>query len=870
MTKKNKSRKARRQVDQRLQKMKAGHLIQKAEALLTAGNYRESIKILKIASKKQPDDQAIIASLARAYAGREQQLRQKGMSREADALHLQGRLYRPDPAGMRPDDLVLFMETGTLPNAVDLYNRFLCDHKPDDGAEAVLLWMLLSAADWTPAEALSAHARLKLALPLLREALERMDTGDWEAGLECLRPVTRRSPLAPVKLLCRAMVCFHQEDDAGMQRALSMIPAPFGRYPLIERLKSAPQDIAPLWEGRNITMEQMQFLVKTIQNQGGRSIGLQIKRLAAAMWPQDEARACAELLQALMPLTRGDGIDQYGLVNLTLNLLPDRYGQAIAAKIYFLGFSDNLEDTEAYLGCLNDEFPDPAEHKMAASMVMTASVAWIVDLGLQHMVGRGFSQHAHDVLGVRSDETECILLEITLKALELDPHNRQAADLLTRLPRNSRKAVGLAQKGLEALVDHRPDDPQPCLVLAELYFAKNAYRKAQSYLAEAERRAPHDDRVNHFQVLALLRSIDANLKRGKYHLVKTDLENAIARGTKHTLGQVSARRILFAMTQTGQLSLFDDGVSTGKKEHTRAIIDHHLADLSADEALKALGLLAADCRNRADAWEKLDIKALEAAFRNRLKTVDHLPSKTVRKVIVPDVSGFLLPAGRLTWLDDFLSRKKKLLEHLNDQDILPVIDLLLAGRRFAQGLDTIRSRLKTSDPTFRALFRFYKMVVEYIGEDGRADGDALKAIVGGVPSQHLELFRSASQRLSKLARGPLKTALASFNFDNLTPWNALPFGFDDWDDDEEDFDEELLDAFDPGLVSGEAELLIMMVEALVDGVQLRGANEKTLERERKRMMKDPQGSSMLRDVARNIPPDMIGRLSPEAQYLLYK
>ncbi|WP_419658528.1 uncharacterized protein Dvar_73540 [Desulfosarcina variabilis str. Montpellier] len=63
MAKKNKSRKARKQADQKLQKMKVGHLVQKGEALLASGNFREALKTIKMAHQKQPADQPIPLNL---------------------------------------------------------------------------------------------------------------------------------------------------------------------------------------------------------------------------------------------------------------------------------------------------------------------------------------------------------------------------------------------------------------------------------------------------------------------------------------------------------------------------------------------------------------------------------------------------------------------------------------------------------------------------------------------------------------------------------------------------------------------------------------------------------------------------------------
>jgi tetratricopeptide (TPR) repeat protein len=868
MAKKNKSRKARKQADQKLQKMKATQLIQKGEALLRADNFREAVQVLKLAHQKQPAQQQILTLLGRAYAGWENQLRRKGLVPEADAVHRQSAQYRPDASQISPADLIVFMESTGADNAVSLYNGFLATHQPDLEAETVLAGMFLAHAGCEATTQLSESALLKPALPLLQEAIQLMNDACWETALEHLRPVTRRSPLAGVKLLCRAMACFYQNDDPGMQRALAMIPDAFARHPLVEHLKSDPRQIAPLWQGRFITVDQTQFLLQTIKHGDFSGAGRVIKRLAPALGPQDSRSAIEQLLSMLWPLTKGGGIDSYDLAELAETLLPHRYGEAIAAKFYFLGFEDHLEDTDAYLELLDEEFPDHAEHAMAASMVLSESVAWIVGRGLQRALLSLLPDGATTRLGIRSRHPECILLEMILKALALDPQNSQAGDLLSRLPRTSRLAGQLAETGLLQLAENRPNDPQPCLALAELNFEKNAFRKAQTYLELAEQRAPHDEQVNDFLVLALLKSIDANLKREKHHLVKADLEKAAARCGNKTLAQVTARQILFEMAQTGQLSLFGDGVKAGDKGRIQAIIERHIADLPDVEALKTLGLLAADSRQRPGTWNKTNTSSLEAAFRSRASAVDRLSSKAIRKVVLPDVAGFPLPQGRSSWFNGFMTRYKNLMRRLGDEDVLPVLDLLLEDDRFGQCLKEIQRRLKTATEPFHALLLFYQMVVQCIDGRERADAEAFATLIARVQPQHLELFRTASRRLSQSASGPFKSALEHFNFELLDNWCDSPacsggLGMDDWDDPDKD----LVDDFD--ITDDLIQDMIDMVEMLIDEFHLRGASEKKLRSHRNQMMNDFKTKTMFKDLAQMITPAMAMELTSEAYFLIF-
>lgn len=487
------------------------------------------------------------------------------------------------------------------------------------------------------------------------------------------------------------MVCFYQEDDDGMRRALAMIPDRFPLHPLMECLKSAPDRISPLWQGQSLTTEQNRFLVQRLRNADVHGAARIVKRMAQAIYPQDPIPAIEQLLYMLLPLASEQNLDVYDFVNMAETLLPGPRGEAVAAKFQFLAFGDYFADTDAYLDFLETEFPDPADRAVATSMVLSTSVKWVADRGMTYeaVYTSRFAQGELDRLGATSDDPEDVLLEIVLRSIELDPHNVQAHDLLNRLPSTSRKAKRLKETGLLKLVDQHPDDPAACIALSKLYLGKNALRKAETYLREAERRAPHDEQVREMHALTLLRSIDTNLKRAKFHLVKADLEKVDALNARKLSALVAARHILFEMAHTGQLSLFDDGTPSGKKETLASIVDRHTAPLSAAEQLGTLGILEINRQQRPESWNRARNKCLEQCFRSRTATVGTLTSKAMRHLLLPDVD--ILPAGfgRAAWLDIFTSRYKKIFEPLGDEDVLPVMELwskrtprICASRKF--------------------------------------------------------------------------------------------------------------------------------------------------------------------------------------------
>lgn len=164
--------------------------------MLAKGNYRDAIKSLKLVQQKAPGDTEVQHLLVRAYALREMQLRQKGMLKEAEAVHLQVCQYRPEVAALEAADLLFFLASTGLQNAVSLYNTYLAHgHQPVSEAETIITGILLETDDWQAASQLADTALLKPDLPMFQEAARLMDAADWESALDCLKPVSRRSPL---------------------------------------------------------------------------------------------------------------------------------------------------------------------------------------------------------------------------------------------------------------------------------------------------------------------------------------------------------------------------------------------------------------------------------------------------------------------------------------------------------------------------------------------------------------------------------------------------------------------------------------------------------------------------------------------------
>ncbi|KJR42022.1 hypothetical protein MCHI_002080, partial [Candidatus Magnetoovum chiemensis] len=51
-----------------------------------------------------------------------------------------------------------------------------------------------------------------------------MDSGEWDSALELMKNIPRSSPFAPVKLFCKAVSAFYNNDNSAVLKAAAMIP----------------------------------------------------------------------------------------------------------------------------------------------------------------------------------------------------------------------------------------------------------------------------------------------------------------------------------------------------------------------------------------------------------------------------------------------------------------------------------------------------------------------------------------------------------------------------------------------------------------------------------------------------------------------
>lgn len=887
MASKKKKRKKVRKKKAHLDIKKADfpQLINQGKQFLEAGRPRDAISLLKQAIKKGAVADDVNLLLFKAYLLRESQLKQKGMNVEANLVHHQAYTFMPAYDQLSENDLLTFVKSASIENSITTYNKYIMENTRSRVVEQYLAGQFLIHQRWDLVDSLNEAVTLKSDVPTVCQAAEFMESGDWESALASLKPVSRTSPFAPIRMFCLAMVSFYNENDQAMQRALAMIPEEFPLYTLAQKLKQNPSDLPCLWECAINIEKKIADVVSNIKKNRFKNIDYQLKSVGKAIYPEDSVRGIFHLLELIWCFTRNNTICDHKYEHLIKRLLPKNKLDLLIGKIEYFKFKIPLYNTGRYLFCLDEEFPDPADNNIVHALILLHTVEKIRKERIPIPSIKYNIESFKQELGITSDDPDEFLVEMTLKAIRLDPENRHGYELMTSLPRYSRQSKIRVEEALKQMLDFFSDDPYPCLELSTLYYEKNAFRKAENILKEAMKRAPHDNRVIDRHVISLLISADNSIKRKKLHLASRDLEKAAELSGKTTLPLVIEKKILFQIVQQGQLSLFDGKVVSNSK-NVRSVIDRAVTPLSPFEKISTLAMLILDVTGGGFEWDKKTLRELDRAYKYFANKIKELPSSHIARLLKPLAKKVqpLVSSKHIARI--ILERSKNILKHVNDTDIISVLDILIDANLFEPALNDIKRRINKAGRRLKVTLEFYQVVIRHMTHELFMDEKAFGRVLKNVAESDQEPLRAAARRFAAHTSGQLKFALENFDFtfqDVPIIDDMMPL-YDLFDDDKNFYEPddfggltELLallelssDDIDPSFVKGHLDIIIEQFEHVIDAAGLRGAPDFIIRKTRKDVRKEsPDMDNDFSTMATHLDKKGINALSREARMFFF-
>ncbi len=889
-----KKRKTKRKSQwEQLARLPFSQIARQGKAHLQAGEFKEAIPFLNAALSKNQDTDGLRPFLFRAYLKRSAQLREKAMVKEAGLMLANAEKWLPASTNMAEEDLVEYLSFGPVEKSAALCHAYLKTH---DGVsprlERALAGLLVQSERWDLLDPLPTDSPLLAHAPVVRKALVRMNRGDWEGALEALKGIPRASAFFPLRAFSMAMTRFFKEDEAGLHRALSMIPREFPLFPLAQALRIAPESLTCLWEYPPFSTRDLEALLTHVRCQEIEPAAFLVKRMALAVLPENPRAAMMEIIQYLRAVAgehrRGDAL----IIGLIHRLLPGAEGTLLQAKINFYRFENGIVDAARYLQVLDTEFPVQREWNQAASQVLIFTVLRIISEGTEIPALDRMSAPLLRLLGIQSSNQELLLIEMLSQAVTLDPRNESAYRLISQLPRPSREAKRLVEDALEQMAVEFPEDPYPCLALSQLQHEKNAFRKAEAILEEAKRRAPHDARIIDAYVICLLISAQKRVCGNKPHLALEDFEKAQSLCQSRMLPLVTAKRLLFNYDVPGQASLFGPHVIRSPQQWREAVAAA-VERLTPFQRLNTLGMIALDMEGAKLPGTRGFSKKLKLLLMNASVDIPMLTSREIRTLLTPldETLYRLMPC--LERAGVYLKHFPGMLQGVNHADIVAVLDAMIAENLLKAARNEIQRRLRTAADRSTVLLEFYLLAVKHL--DGRTGSGRteFQALLDRADQGEREQIRAAARRISQHASDPLKTALTTLDFQYLDPQSAAFPEFDvltmdedeNWGEDKDfwideemplaglpdmldqiPFDMDLLEGDFPGMLNDQ---LADMVENAVDELDLRGAPIGFIREMREEMKRQTTGPWVFDLIAKLLDAQNAQELSRESWEFLY-
>ena len=743
-------------------------LLEQARGALDAGDGRKALDLIRQARDRDHGLPGLPLLSFCASMQRARQLAAKGMDTEAAAMRATAERHRASlslPA-LSEADGVRYVRYLDGPDALAAYAEQVSKAPPMLQVERTLADRLVVERFRDGLDVFDASHPLRRDAAAVASGLDAMDAGDWTRAANLLQGVPRRSPFAAWRLFAKAMVCFGAGDDDGLRRTLERLPPDFAlartadACHLVARGEGAAGTPPELGGERAGTTALAADLKRAVRQGKVRAVGTAIERLADALYPEDPARARIDLLEIVGLAAARNAFPLPATVQLVRRLLPADRVERIGARILLLMQRVapalwNPVPAARFLAGLPAEFPRAEDQALARACVLESLARTGRGAVRPEFLPDDVKKAVSVLIGRPLEVPGTALVELMIASLAADPDNRDGYLFVLDLLRGQPSAKARVERVLGDMARQFPDDPTPWLELATLHYSKNAYRRAESALAEARRRAPHDDRLLDLQAVGFLKSADQSRKNGRFAIAERDLQRAEDLGRRLTGLVLPAKRLLLEVVSS--------------RAGAAAAAVRRLERLPPAAQLRTLGLLIRDAdenRHIRNVGPKVT-SALRRVLARKAPLVDECGAEDVVRLLEPlPVELDLLYYDRRI-APIFADWWPALLARLDVERLPAALDFLMDCGAWSEVRSTIEGRFRGVKKSRRdPILLFYLAVLRY--QDG-ADRGARRFtdVVKKADAATRERLRAAAARLARHAQGRLRQALLTFDFEPL-------------------------------------------------------------------------------------------------------
>ena len=768
------SRRKRKRKRSQSRSVTSGELLAQVRQLLAKGDGRGALDRLRQAQHGDDNPQDLPLLLFCACIQRARQLARSGLDREAAAMRTRAAGYRASVSTrtLGEEDLVRYLHYLEGADALAVYAEHLNAQPPLLQAERALADRLVIERCWEGLGILEPDHPLRRDAGAVMQGLDAMDAGDWERAAGLLQGVPRRSPFAAWRVFCKAMVCFGAGDDQGLRRSLDLLPADFALAHTVAEWRrlctgegdgGSPQVQRVLGTGDAALEALGDELRQALSgNERPRVVERLMTRLADALYPDEPLQARVDLLQIAGLATLRTPLPIQTVQGLARRLLPAERVPGMLARIGLLlqQASPDLWDPAPAAACLDRlsvEFPLSADQALARGRVLEALARTGHRAVQPEFLPPRMAGTLSRLLDGRIGEPGMLFVELMAASLEAHPDNREGYRFLLDLLRGHRDSKPRLRSVLEDMAARFPEDPDPWLELTTLHYSSNAYRRAEHALAEARRRAPHDERLLDLQAAGHLKSADQSRKSGRFALAARDLQRAEALGRPKLGTVLEVKRLLLEVVSAGR--------------DAAAVVAPHLEQVPLVARLRTLALLLHDLSENSHVKNvKPEMEgAVRRLLADKAPVIDELGPDEVVDLLAPLPADLHILYNRLHIAPVLADWWAALMRRLEGDALFKVFDILMDCDGRAPIRLEIHRRLRDSDlrissPARRdPLLLLYLAVIRYQeghDHDSRRFVEALEA----ADLSGRERLRAAAARLARRARGILREALQKFDF----------------------------------------------------------------------------------------------------------
>src|SRR5271157_1728386 len=526
------------------------------ERLLAQGNSKPALELAKQIHKRAGTS-ASEALLVKAYGARIRALLKSGLAVEAKALLDLVRQRYPSARGALAEIHVdVAVRKESLDDLIRQLNDPVLEPERRVEIETIIRRELTDLGALAQNPALPAEHPLRAGAARLQKAWEAVTAAPVEDDALALPEISRRSPLAPWKMLVRAIAAFYRPDDAACERWLQLIDpdsAPARLAPAVRAMIS--RQAAPgLKPAASFLIAQvggkMDSLRGSLQSLDTAFTAGRRKQLIPAI--QNAVRACREACPDLLDRLRQHIGVRGSDADITYEQVRDAMGGAPRKDAYFWRLMARQAEDPRSMACLPactmwDEFRRHAVHEgwfpadgpeVAALYLHMADILQHIpreDLGdLQRSFLNRFSGRSYDYLdqppAIRElarkyNEDDAFILfpeQLYARACAIDPD----PEVFMRWLEWARQGSGwkLEEEAAEAWKRALPKDSRPLLRLMDLAEKRGALKKALGYLEQAEGLAALNPEVRRGRLRLLVATAMRHVEQRKPHLAERDIE----------------------------------------------------------------------------------------------------------------------------------------------------------------------------------------------------------------------------------------------------------------------------------------------------------------------------------------------------------